>query len=792
MSELEIKISGDTKEIKSALNETDKEVKKLNESMKKLSIGSAIAFAGLAAGIYKSTTAVREEEIAISKLTQSLKNQGIENQSLIRNYVDIANQLEILTGFQDEAFIRGQSLLQNFIGQNEISKELALAVADLAAGLKIDLESAFQLLGKSVTGSVNILSRYGVSLDTTASVQEKLSQFMSESNRLFGGQAKAAQDAKGPSDRLRISLEDLTKEIGRNLLPAVDLAASLFLKLSEALRNDSGFAKLIAGAALAGTAITGIIAILPSLSAGFAILTATVTSLGAALLALEAPVVLLGVGLAALAGLSAKNLIEEMLPPKTIEELTVKIKELNKELEDLRKKQSKSEFFGDQSLKIQDATAKLTKYEAALAALKKSEAIASGTGQRTEEQERTAQQVKARQKLAKDLADVGLSELDNLKRIRDERLKIAGEDASLRLKIEKDFQIEKSKLEKEAEKERTDRLQKELQIRKEINQSILTAAGAPFQRIETPENLTAEQKQSFGQNVALGRTVGIGNLIAGGAQGAKSAVTGAAGLGLDLLAPGLGQAAQPLLQALAGGPEATRAFVREFVKSVPIIIEALIDAIPVFIEELVGSADQLISKLVELSPRLISSLSAAAPEIGLALAKEMPQVALSFSEALVGSADDFVEALIDSVKSQATGGLFGGGQGGGGVLSDIGGGSSLRGGLALATGGLSELSGIGTILDGIFAGGGEIPAGFQKDNFIAGVSSGEYVIDRSLTEDLKSYLGKQGGPQRSEAIFARILDLLESPMQVSTSVELNQREFANIILNLNRNAQRLT
>ena len=88
--------------------------------------------------------------------------------------------------------------------------------------------------------------------------------------------------------------------------------------------------------------------------------------------------------------------------------------------------------------------------------------------------------------------------------------------------------------------------------------------------------------------------------------------------------------------------------------------------------------------------------------------------------------------------------------------------------------------------------GGTIGGNFLNDTFPARLSSGETVIDRGLTNRLDRFLDS---PQQSNEdlmpILQDIRDQLAEPVQATASVQLNQREFAEIFIELTRTNTRL-
>jgi hypothetical protein len=93
-----------------------------------------------------------------------------------------------------------------------------------------------------------------------------------------------------------------------------------------------------------------------------------------------------------------------------------------------------------------------------------------------------------------------------------------------------------------------------------------------------------------------------------------------------------------------------------------------------------------------------------------------------------------------------------------------------------------------------FATGGTVPAGFPNDTFPARLTSGEVVVPKDDVTKLRNFLDNQssgGGPDMNTALLSQMVTLLSQPQNVRASAELNGEALADIILQLNRNNQRL-
>lgn len=466
-------------------------------------------------------------------------------------------------------------------------------------------------------------------------------------------------------------------------------------------------------------------------------------------------------------------------------------------------------------------------------------AMADASAQRIAEEEKTNQaMLKEREKLSEKLKNVGLSQLEILKKERDERLVIAGNDAALRLKIERDFQDQKAKIQvkanenqiKESDKVLKTELKAKIDFIEKLNNQFSEGAKNPFQaalgttslsnnfrssiaqnnqkqvslsaqaalfkqsgnkagldatrkQLDDLLNENKEQKDLLKQsveNARLGAIAGGINSVLQGASGAKSAISGVAQLGLTAagLPPQLAQALGPAIEALMGGPEAVRGLVRSFAEAVPSLIENLILAIPALVEELANQFPLIIDRLVQDSPRIINGLIEQLPTLVTALASSLaaqaPFIATEFVTALVKEAPRFVSELIKAIPS-AAGGAIGGASGGiGGVFKKL---KFAEGGQAFAK---------------------EVPSGFLGDSFPARLTSGELVVDRSTAFKLKDFLknpqlgSDSGNSELIIAMLSKIMEFMSKPNEREINLTIGERQLAQVILDLNRGNQRLT
>lgn len=174
--------------------------------------------------------ATTEQENALKQLEQGLKTTGGAAGRTSRELVQLANDLQKVTTFSDDAIVQMQSLLVAFTNiRGDVFERTTEAALDLATALGQDLPAAAKLLGLALNNPITGLSRLaraGVSLDQD---QQNLIKRLAESGRVieaqnllldeltkrFGGRARAAADTFGGSiQQLKNAFSDLLEGQG--------------------------------------------------------------------------------------------------------------------------------------------------------------------------------------------------------------------------------------------------------------------------------------------------------------------------------------------------------------------------------------------------------------------------------------------------------------------------------------------------------------------------------------------------------------------------------------------------
>lgn len=179
-----------------------------------------------AAVIYKTirsvTTAVLEQEKAVTALNASLTNTGTYSAQFSQALQDNASALQKLTIYEDEAILSGTALMQNIGNMSaDVLPKAQKAALGLAAAYGMSLETAFQMVGKAAAGNTALLGRYGIVLDESLTQTEKFAKVLEIGAGKFGLAEAAAKTTAGQLEQLKNAVGDMYEIIGAALIPVM-------------------------------------------------------------------------------------------------------------------------------------------------------------------------------------------------------------------------------------------------------------------------------------------------------------------------------------------------------------------------------------------------------------------------------------------------------------------------------------------------------------------------------------------------------------------------------------------
>lgn len=196
------------------------------------------AFAGLIALFKSGIAASSESEDGIARLEAALTRLGPAADSVAAALNAQAVELQKTTRFSDDAVTSAQALLAN-MGLSAQEIPLATqAAADLAAALKIDLDSAAKQVGKTLNGVVSRDLRAMIpALGELDKAALKSGEGLKVIGQQFAGRASAdAATFSGSLDKLRNSFDDLLEKLGESVTKNPDVQAS-FERLNAVLTD---------------------------------------------------------------------------------------------------------------------------------------------------------------------------------------------------------------------------------------------------------------------------------------------------------------------------------------------------------------------------------------------------------------------------------------------------------------------------------------------------------------------------------------------------------------------------
>lgn len=247
-SQIHSQVAGESKKVESGFSRTFKNVAK----------GAAISLAtvGITKIVGDSLSAARESA-KIARLTDSVvKSTGGAAGISSKQVGALADNLSKMAGVDDELIQSGENVLLTFTkvrneaGKgNDIFDQGALAALNMSRALGTDLQGSVIQVGKALNDpikGVTALQRVGVSF--TAAQKKQIKTLVDSGKTLeaqklilhelgteFGGAAKAAAE---PTDKLKVSVENLQESAGKLLLPVINQLATAFSSLATFLTEN--------------------------------------------------------------------------------------------------------------------------------------------------------------------------------------------------------------------------------------------------------------------------------------------------------------------------------------------------------------------------------------------------------------------------------------------------------------------------------------------------------------------------------------------------------------------------
>lgn len=195
------------------------------ESFKSITLGIAgvtaaigavvVGFKSLGNGLSSSIDAANEQVDAINRLNTSLVVAGDYSKEASEGMLEFAKALSDKVAIDDDAILNSLALAKSFGATNEQATALVSAAADLAAAMGTDLDSAVTQLGGTLSGSAGKLAKIAPELKNVSEEALKSGEAIRVLGERFAGSAEAATATySGSLKKLALGLDDLQTQIG--------------------------------------------------------------------------------------------------------------------------------------------------------------------------------------------------------------------------------------------------------------------------------------------------------------------------------------------------------------------------------------------------------------------------------------------------------------------------------------------------------------------------------------------------------------------------------------------------
>lgn len=177
--------------------------------------GVVVAIRGLVRFLGDSIAKANEQEIAVNQLNAALSTLGDRAESVSASLQKQASALQKITTFGDEQIIQVQTSIAAFVKEEDAIRKATEATLDFSSAFGIPLESAAQLVAKSLGSSTNALTRYGIEVEGAVGSSQRLETLITNVGKVAGGRAAADVNTfSGAVAQLTNALGDNQEGIG--------------------------------------------------------------------------------------------------------------------------------------------------------------------------------------------------------------------------------------------------------------------------------------------------------------------------------------------------------------------------------------------------------------------------------------------------------------------------------------------------------------------------------------------------------------------------------------------------
>tara|TARA_R110002012_G_scaffold69087_6_gene179005 strand:- start:912 stop:2807 length:1896 start_codon:yes stop_codon:yes gene_type:complete len=177
---------------------------------------------------------------------------------------DKASALQQTTRFGDEQTLGAMGLVSAYTTEQAAIAQLTEAAMDLATVKGMDLNTATDMLAKSVFSSTNSMSRYGIEMEGTAGSGARLNSALKAiSTQMGGASARDTETLLGALDQMHNAVGDLGERMGKILAPVILAVADATKTFADSIDSEEikSYASAIAISATAYLSYTTAVAL---------------------------------------------------------------------------------------------------------------------------------------------------------------------------------------------------------------------------------------------------------------------------------------------------------------------------------------------------------------------------------------------------------------------------------------------------------------------------------------------------------------------------------------------------
>lgn len=239
MSEVKIKIEGDSKGFEQAAKEAAQLFKNFIDGMVKRAKTADLAWASFignlgAQAVTKGLSLLKDgfnsainlgresiklseiQEKAVNDLNLSLANTGKFSRTASKDFQAFASELQNASMIGDEVILKNAAMIQSMGAlSTDGLKRATQAAADFAAGTGKSFEEASRMIGKASTGQVQALAKFGIMVENTGDKTRDFDTALKLIEDRFSGSAlSSTKTFEGATTQLANSMGDVQEVIG--------------------------------------------------------------------------------------------------------------------------------------------------------------------------------------------------------------------------------------------------------------------------------------------------------------------------------------------------------------------------------------------------------------------------------------------------------------------------------------------------------------------------------------------------------------------------------------------------